>query len=197
MIWIAAPILFQSNLLYNNQSNALPILSIAKWIIKWIWIDQGILTTSILNEVQKKLNQFAVPADISRILGKIYCGKGFSNFIADQWKIFFTIYATVSLWDHLGTEDQKILTYFVRVCAILVSRIMEIDLMREAHQKLIEIVKLIEEHYGRDKVTPNLHLSLHLCECSYDYGPLYAFWCFSFERMNGTLGKSKICLFLG
>ena len=56
--------------------------------------------------------------------------------------------------------------------------------MREAHSRLIKIVKLIELNYGRDKVTPNLHLSLHLCECSYDYGPLYAFWCFSFESLE-------------
>ena len=50
------------------------------------------------------------------------------------------------------------------------------------------LVKLIEENYGCDKITPNLHLSLHLCECSFDYGPLYTFWCFSFKRMNGMLG---------
>ena len=66
--------------------------------------------------------------------------------------------------------------------------------MEEAHERLIEIIKLIEEHYGKEKITPNLHLSLHLCECAYDYGPLYAFWCFSFERMNGILGKTKIYL---
>ena len=61
--------------------------------------------------------------------------------------------------------------------------------MKEAHEELITIIKMIEEHYGEGKITPNLHLSLHLCECSYDYGPLYSFWCFSFERMNGVLGK--------
>ncbi|EXX58274.1 hypothetical protein RirG_199540 [Rhizophagus irregularis DAOM 197198w] len=60
--------------------------------------------------------------------------------------------------------------------------------VRESHERLIEIVKLIEEHYGRDKITPNLHLSLHLSECMYDFELLYAFWCFSFERMNGVLG---------
>ena len=63
--------------------------------------------------------------------------------------------------------------------------------MREAHNMLIEIVRLIERCYGRDKVTPNLHLSLHLCECLHDYGPLYAFWYFSFERMNGILGNKE------
>ena len=142
----------------------------------------------VLKMVQKKMDEFKVPSDLSWIPGKVNCGDGFSNFTADQWRIFFTVYATVSLWEHLPEKDRKILNYFVRICSILVSRIVEVDFIREAHRRLISIVKLIEENYGRDKITPNLHLSLHLCECSFDYGPLYTFWCFSFERMNGMLG---------
>ncbi|CAB4440174.1 unnamed protein product [Rhizophagus irregularis] len=157
-------------------------LDIAKWIVKRIWVDEKLLTLADLNKIQAKMNEFHVPSDLGRIPCKINCRKGFSNFTADQWQIFFTIYTTVALWEHLSVKDQKILTYFVRVCAILVSRIVEVELMREAHQKLIEIIKLIKEYYGQNKVSLNLHLSLHLCEYSYDYGPLYAFWCFSFER---------------
>src|SRR5205823_6141878 len=93
---------------------------------------------------------------------------------------------------HLKSENRKILTYFMRVCQLFVSRIIEIDAMREAHQKLIEIVKLIKSNYGRDKITLNLHLSLHLAECSFDYRPLYTFWCFFFEHMNGVLGMSNL-----
>ncbi|GET57088.1 hypothetical protein GLOIN_2v1786147 [Rhizophagus irregularis DAOM 181602=DAOM 197198] len=164
-------------------------LGIAKWIVRRLWIENGVLTTHILKTVQKKMDEFKVPADLSRISGKVDCGDGFSNFTADQWRIFFTIYATVSLWEHLSENDQKILVNFVRICSISVSRIVEVDFMKEAHQRLINLVKLIEENYGRDKITPNLHLSLHLCECSLDYGPLYTFWCFSFESMNGMLGS--------
>ena len=174
-------------------------LGIAKWIVKRLWVDEGVLISSDLKKAQTIINQFQVPSDLGRIPGKIHAGEGFSNFTADQWRTFVTIHATVALWDHLLAKDRKILTHLVRVCTILVSRIIEVDLMREAHQRLIKIVKLIEEHYGRDKVTPNLHLSLHLCECSLDFGPLYAFWCFSFERMNGVLGKTYIytqsCIF--
>jgi len=50
-------------------------------------------------------------------------------------------------------------------------------------------VKLIEKNHGRRYITPNFYLSLHLYECLSDYGPLYAFWCFSFERMNEILGN--------
>ena len=164
-------------------------LGIAKWIVKRIWVDEGVLTPDVLKNIQKKMNQFQIPADLGRIPRKVDIGEGFSNFTADQWRIFFSIYATTSLWEYLSAIDRTILTHFVRVCSILVSRILEIDLMSEAHERLIKIIKLIEEHYGRDKITPNLHLSLHLQECSYDFGPLYTFWCFSFERMNGILGN--------
>jgi hypothetical protein len=164
-------------------------LGIARWIVKRLWVDEKVLTQSALQSIQKKMNEFQVPADLGRIPGKIDCGEGFSNFTADQWRIFFTIYATVSLWKYLTETDQKILVYFVKVCQLFVKRIVKINSLREIHTMLIKIVTLIEQKYGRDKITPNLHLSLHLCECSLDFGPLYAFWCFSFERMNGILGK--------
>ena len=136
------------------------------------------------------MNQFQVPSDLGHILRKVDCGEGFSHFTADQWRNFFTIYATVALWDHLSEKDWKILSQFVRICSIFVCRIVNVDSIREANRRLIEIVKLIEENYGRNKITLNLHLSLHLHDCSSDYGPLYTFWCFSFERMNGIIGKA-------
>ena len=164
-------------------------LGIAKWIVKKIWVDEGVLTSDNLKNIQRKMNQIQVPADLGRISRKVDRGEGFINFTADQWRTFFTIYATTSLWEYLLAIDRTILTHFIRVCSILVGRILTFDLIEEAAERLIKIIKLIEEHYGCDKITPNLHLSLHLQECSHDFGPLYTFWCFSFERMNGILGN--------
>ncbi|PKB95862.1 hypothetical protein RhiirA5_238640, partial [Rhizophagus irregularis] len=81
---------------------------------------------------------------------------------------------------------------FVRVCTILIRRIVEINNMKEAHELLVKIIKLIKECYGEEKITPNLHLLLHLYECSYDYRSLYSFQYFSFKRMNGLLGNSNL-----
>ncbi len=133
------------------------------------------------------MDEFQVPADLDRISGKVNIDEYFSNFTADQWRIFFSIYATVSFWKHLPIIDQKILTYFVRICLILVNWIVKFTLVQEAHQRLISLIELIEEKYGHNKITLNLHLSLHLSNYSYDYRSQYAFWCFSFERMNGTV----------
>ena len=33
-----------------------------------------------------------------------------------------------------------------------------------------------------------MHLHLHYKEIILDYGPVYSYWCFSFERLNGILG---------
>ncbi|PKC00944.1 hypothetical protein RhiirA5_247771, partial [Rhizophagus irregularis] len=74
---------------------------------------------------------------------------------------------------------------FVRACNILVCTIVSKNSLIEAHQRLLEMVKEIEKTYGPKKISPNLHLCIHLCECSLDYGPLYSFWCYSMERMNG------------
>src|SRR5207248_7760002 len=92
-------------------------------------------------------------------------------------------------WDLLKDEDRKILSYFVRACNILVCRIISKSGLNEAYQCLLSMVKLVEKQYGQKKITPNMHLCLHICECALDYGPLYSFWCYSFERMNGLLGN--------
>ena len=63
-------------------------------------------------------------------------------------------------------------------------------MLNEAYDRLLKVDQLIEEHYGQQLITSNIHLFLHITECCRDYGPLYAFWCYLFERMNGILGKT-------
>ena len=38
-------------------------------------------------------------------------------------------------------------------------------------------------------VTPNMHLNCHLKEPIENFGPLHAFWLFSYETFNGVLGS--------
>ena len=96
---------------------------------------------------------------------------------------------TVIFWKHFSNINYQILTHFVKVCQILVCRIIKWNLIDKAYERLIKIIKLIERNYGQEKITLNLHLSLHLYECAYDYEPLYSFWYFSFEKINGILGS--------
>ena len=47
----------------------------------------------------------------------------------------------------------------------------------------------VQDIYGKKHCTANMHLHMHLLECIQDFGPVYNFWCFSFERYNGILGS--------
>jgi hypothetical protein len=163
-------------------------IGIASFIVKRLWLGHGKINMEDLTKIQKNMNNIHPPSEIGRIPHKIDIGEGFSNLTANEWKNFFLIYARVVLWDFLDQEDRKILVHFSQACSILVRRIVTIKNLDDAHEHLIEILKLIETNYGEVSITPNLHLSLHLNKCCKDYDPLYSFWCFSFERMNGILG---------
>lgn len=46
-----------------------------------------------------------------------------------------------------------------------------------------------EDLYGKNYLTPNMHLAAHITDCIQDHGPVYAFWLYAFERMNGIMGS--------
>ena len=164
-------------------------LGIAHWIVKRLWIEGGKITKTDLELMDKQAKNIKIPADLGRIPYKIATGDDFSGYMADQWKSFIMIYVIPLMWNLLDDGDRKILANFVRACTILTTRIIEDDALDEAHSLLLKVACLIEENNGLEMITPNIHLSLHLTECCRDYGPLYSFWCYSFERMNGILGK--------
>ena len=54
---------------------------------------------------------------------------------------------------------------------------------------LNEFCLMFENLYGKEHCNINLHLHGHSHECLKDYGPVYSFWLFAFERLNGVLGS--------
>jgi len=165
-------------------------LGVAKWIIKSIFVNQGKLSMEQLRVAQKRMDNVDLPSDIGRIPPKIAIGNdGFSNLTADQWKTFIMIYSTNVLWDMLDYNDRKILGHFVRACNLLTARFITEDDLKEAQERLKDMVNLIENTYGPEFITSNMHLALHIPDCCRDYGPIYSYWLFPFERLNGYIGK--------
>ena len=54
---------------------------------------------------------------------------------------------------------------------------------------ILQFCKSVETLYGKNAITPNMHMHNHLKEVILDYGPVTSFWCFSFERFSGILGS--------
>ena len=73
------------------------------------------------------------------------------------------------------------------MCSVLIS----CGNAKVADRLLMEFCQRFESLYGSEYVTPNMHLHCHLYDCILDFGPIYSFWLFSFERENGILGSYK------
>lgn len=128
------------------------------------------------------------PQDMGRIPQDITNIKMVPSFTADQWKNW-TISFSVPFMT--GNVDQKYLQVwksFVAGSMLLCSRVLSRGDALRADGYLHDFCIQAEELLGKDFVTPNMHLHNHLLECINDFGPVYSFWLFSFERYNGILG---------
>lgn len=54
---------------------------------------------------------------------------------------------------------------------------------------LLQFCRRTERLFGKESITPNMHMHCHLHDCIKDFGPLHGFWCYAFERYNGILGN--------
>jgi len=161
------------------------LLGTAKHVLN-TWIKEGILEINDIFKLQARVNKVKPPSDIGRIPSKI--ANGFSGFTADQWKNWICIYSLYALKGVIPNKHYDVWADFVHACQILCSKVITKQNCQIADQKLLTFCKNFEKLYGKEKCTPNMHLHGHLMDCILDYGPIYSFWCFSFERYNGLLG---------
>src|SRR2546423_14378871 len=98
--------------------------------------------------MENQAKQIKLPADMGRIPYKISTGDGFSGFTADQWKSFILIYAIPVMWDLLVTSDRNFLANFAKARSFVTCRIINIDMLSQAHDRVLEVDLLIEEKFG-------------------------------------------------
>jgi hypothetical protein len=97
-------------------------LGIGKWIMRQCLLNHNKLDNAKLLTIEKHMLNIKVPADIGRIPSKVAHGsEGFNRFTADQWKIFYQVYAIPCMWDMLDLGDKEIIFNFVYACNSLIS----------------------------------------------------------------------------
>ena len=137
-------------------------LGTAKDILK-IWKELGCLQKNELEQLQENVDEFVVPCHVGKIPKKIV--SSFDGFTSDEYKNWTILFSIYCLKDTVPVPDIECLRKFVLACQYLSRRIIS------------------------NRVTPNMHLHCHLKEYISDFGPIYSFWLFSFERYNGILGS--------
>ena len=152
-----------------------------------VWKDKKFLNDDSLRLIQERVDNAEVPSDVGKLPGKIdkFTFQGFTADELKNWTILFSLYALKGV---LPKEHLECWRYFVLACRFLCNQCISYSDVDMAHDFLIKFCKRCEILYGTSLITPNMHLHAHLKECILDYGPIYSFWCFSFERFNGLLG---------
>ena len=138
-------------------------------------------------QLQEFVDNMVVPSDIGRIPHKIYTG--FSGFTADQFKNWITIYSIPALYGILPRQHLDCWRLFVLACRILCKKKLSVVDVALFNVLLIKFCTDVQDIYGTSTITPNMHMHGHLKNVVEDYGPVYAFWLFSYERYNGILEK--------
>ena len=161
-------------------------LGTAKHVME-TWLDTSILTAADLQEVQERVDAVLVPTNIGRIPGKI--AKSFSGFTADQWKNWVIVFSSYALHGILPDEHYRCRLLFVSACKLICAPLVQLRDIASSHSLLLQFCREYEKLYGKQRITPNMHLHQHLADCIFDYGPVFGFWLFSFERYNGILGE--------
>ena len=149
------------------------------------WIEKGILKEKDLEEIGQLIQEVPVPSNVGRVAGSILIN--FKSFKAEElknWVLYFSLYC---LKDLISLNHFNMWQIFVRSCHKLLKPTISIQEIDDAHNFLVLFVEKFAELFGKEHVTPNMHMYLHLKNCLKKFGPVYGFWCFSFERYNGIL----------
>ena len=150
-----------------------------------LWKKNKILSDTVFHAIQEKVDCITVPANVGRIPGKI--SSAFSEFTAEQWMLWTIVYSPFVLKQYLPSEHYSMWCMFSLACSLLCRPFLHKTELQKADELLLTFCKKFEVLFGKNNVTPNMHLHAHLRQCVEDFGPVFSFWCFSFERYNGIL----------
>ena len=162
-------------------------LGTAKRMFK-LWTDSKLFSPSQLSEIEERIKSVEVPSDIGRLPMRITSNCG--SYTAEQWKNWTLIYSIFCLQGILPEEHFRCWQTFVLACKYLCQSAITKTELDIADGLILKFCKSVETLYGKDAITPNMHLHNHLKEVILDHGPVTSFWCFSFERFNGILGST-------
>ncbi|KAG2192672.1 hypothetical protein INT47_009242 [Mucor saturninus] len=151
------------------------------------WTTSGLITDRKLASMQVMAESMVVPTDYTILKTKI--SRGFPYMKADEWKSWVLVYSPVLLRDVLPLDKFKNWIDFVDACRLLATPTITFDDLDDAHAHLERFCQKCEELYPAPTLTCNMHLHIHLRETIRDFGPVYGYWLFGFERYNGLLKK--------
>lgn len=162
------------------------LLGTAKHMVE-LWKGYNILSDKDFATVQERVDSFTSLPDVGRVPMKI--SSAFSGFTAQQWKNFTIFFSLFAMKGILPPRHYNCWHLFVKACYLFCRRTITEEQLEEADKCIMQFCQSVCDLYGKQACTINMHLHGHLIECIREYGPVYSFWLFPFERMNGVMGS--------
>ena len=126
-----------------------------------------------------------VPTDAGKVPYNMESNYG--SMTAKEWKNWVLIYSMYCLDGVLPQNHIAVWQTFVLSCKYFCQLVISDQDLSIAHNLIVKFCNEAEKLYGSEFVSPNMHLHCHLQQSIRDYGSIYGFWLFSFERFNGML----------
>lgn len=154
-----------------------------------------------LERMQAFMDNVSCPSDVGRIPIRVV--QGFSKFKAAEWSNWMCSFAVPSLRCLLEEKEKHScprftvlhLSLFITMQKIA-TRMREYTIsdhgITELDEWLMALLQDVEVVFGRNAVTPNMHLHAHLADQLRAYGPPAGWWCNSYERFNGLLASMPV-----
>lgn len=148
------------------------------------------LTPTSRHEFLRRLKSIKLPYDVGRLPSNLFDDEdnnGLGSATAQQWKNYIVTFARPCLYKLIPERAYKSIVLLAQIVTMIASPILALEDISHLEQLLHYHHKLFRQVYGKWSVTINYHMALHLPDIILDLGPPHAFWCFSYERMNGIL----------
>ena len=151
-----------------------------------VWVQLGILNDEKLKDIDRLMKNMIIPSEVGRIVKSMSL---FKSMKADEWKNWVVHYSLFCLKGLIGRNHYNMWQIFVRACKLLINTSISMNEAKQAHDLLLLFCNTFQNLLGADHCTPNMHMHLHILSCIENHGPIYGFWCYSFERFNGIMGN--------
>ena len=161
-------------------------LGTAVYVFK-LWA-KNVFSKAQLKELSKKIDELNTATFTGRIPRKI--GTNYGNYTAEEWKNWTLTFSMYALYGILPDSHLRVWERFFIACRILCQLVITKQEIMKADALLVNFCTGMEKLYGKQFLTCNMHLHCYLHSVFLDYGPVFEFWLFSFERYNGQLGST-------
>ena len=160
-------------------------LGTAKHIFNKVWMPCIIKEKRTLAEINCRIDSLTVPSTVC--FSRIPSPTDYS-LTAEQWMLWVNYYSIYCMHGILTEDEMECWRSFVLASRLLSPSSISNENVALADALLLSFCRHFENLHGSPSITPSMHMHGHLTDCVRDFGPLFSFWLFSFERFNGLLG---------